>query len=254
MEHEDLKELSHPSRWDVDTRSTLGQLQTPEDSDIHDRKYRKNSGLLGHLDWAILDKWPGISDHTGMADHTVPDYALDDTLDLDSPEQYRALFEETRLRIVDLLGERAATTSQLANVLGRPKGTIGHHIQVLAEAGLIHVVRTEKVRAIEAKYYGRTARTFNLTGLLMVEAGVAPESVIADAVAEMRATALREYDHDMPGLASLRYARIPEERAGEWADRLSALLEEFLAEPRAGDTVFGLAVALYPTDRPHLPE
>jgi DNA-binding transcriptional ArsR family regulator len=37
---------------------------------------------------------------------------------------------------------------------------VGYHLKVLEEAGLVHVVRTKKVRAIEAKYYGRTARIF----------------------------------------------------------------------------------------------
>ena len=55
-------------------------------------------------------------------------------------------------------------------------------------------------------------------------------------------------------LSTLRYARIPTERATEWAVRLGELTHEFTAEKRGGDTTFGLLVALYPTDRPHLPD
>ena len=44
-----------------------------------------------------------------MADHSVPDYDLADTLRFDSPTQYKALFEDTRSQIIDLLNERAAT-------------------------------------------------------------------------------------------------------------------------------------------------
>lgn len=94
-----------------------------------------------------------------MADHKAPDYELDDVLDVDRPEQFKALFEETRVAIVDLLLERAATVKELAETLGKPKGTIGHHVSALVAAGLIRVVRTRMVRAIEAKYYGRVART-----------------------------------------------------------------------------------------------
>lgn len=65
-----------------------------------------------------------------MADHKAPDYELDEILDLDQPEQFKALFEETRLAIVDLLLERAATTKDLAEALDKPKGTIGHHLSV----------------------------------------------------------------------------------------------------------------------------
>ncbi|MFZ0624970.1 MAG: winged helix-turn-helix domain-containing protein, partial [Acidimicrobiia bacterium] len=89
-----------------------------------------------------------------MADHIAPDYPLKETLEFETSEQFRALFEDTRLRIVDLLLERAATVTELAETLGKPKGTVGHHVAVLEQAGLVHVVRTKKVRAIEAKYYG----------------------------------------------------------------------------------------------------
>ena len=41
-----------------------------------------------------------------------------------------------------------------------PKGTVGHHLKVLERAGLVHVVRTRRVRAVTEKYYGRVARLF----------------------------------------------------------------------------------------------
>ena len=61
-----------------------------------------------------------------------------------------------------MLRERAASTSELAVALEAPKGTVGHHLKVLESAGLIHVVRTRKVRALTEKYYGRVARLFVL--------------------------------------------------------------------------------------------
>ena len=48
--------------------------------------------------------------------------------------------------------------------------------------------------------------------------------------------------------------RIPNDRAREWALRLGELSQEFVSEERGGETTFGLLVALYPTDRPHLPD
>ncbi len=198
-----------------------------------------------------------MADHTGMADHKeptenrAPDYELDATLQFSEPEHYRALFEETRLRIVDLLLERAATTSELAEALGKPKGTVGHHVGVLEDAGLIRIVRTKKVRAIEAKYYGRTARTYLL--------GDKDDPGIDVARAHFLTTAASEYgqtvdeESGLPG-STLRYARIPTERATEWAQRLFDLAEEFTASPRGGQTTYGLLVAMYPTDRPHLPD
>jgi predicted ArsR family transcriptional regulator len=67
-----------------------------------------------------------------------------------------------RARIVVLLRERAASTTELAAALGSPKGTVGHHLKVLEREKLIRVVRTRKVRALTEKYYGRVARLFVL--------------------------------------------------------------------------------------------
>ncbi|MDH3190613.1 MAG: winged helix-turn-helix domain-containing protein, partial [Acidimicrobiia bacterium] len=90
-----------------------------------------------------------------MTDDLSPDYELSETMPLETVEQFKALFDDTRMQIADLLLERAATTSEIAETLSKPKGTVGHHLSVMEEAGLIRVVRTKKVRAVEAKYYGR---------------------------------------------------------------------------------------------------
>ena len=189
-----------------------------------------------------------MADHNGIA---APDYELDLTLQFETPEQYKALFEETRLQIVDLLLERAATIKELSDTLDKPKGTIGHHVGVLEEAGLIRIVRTEMVRAIEAKYYGRTARTYMLGDKADAGFDLAPDHFLTAAAA---AYAQADEDAPVPPLSTLRYARIPDDRAGEWLDRLMDLVHEFTAEPRGGETTYGLLVAMYPTDRPHLPD
>jgi DNA-binding transcriptional ArsR family regulator len=93
-----------------------------------------------------------------------PDYELDDVLVVRDPRQLRALADDTRARIVSLLRERAASTTELAEAMEIPKGTVGHHLKVLESAGLIRVVRTRQVRALTEKYYGRVARLFVLKG------------------------------------------------------------------------------------------
>ncbi|MGD2044338.1 MAG: winged helix-turn-helix domain-containing protein [Acidimicrobiia bacterium] len=186
-----------------------------------------------------------------MADHKAPGYELDDTLQLEAPDQYKALFEETRLQIVDLLMERAATIKDLSIALDKPKGTVGHHVSALEDAGLIRVVRTKMVRAIEAKYYGRTARTYLIGDKSDPGFGLAPDHFLTSAAAEFSRASL---DGEVGPLSTLRYARIPEARADEWQGRLVDLVSEFTAEKRAGDTTYGLLVAFYPTDRAHLPD
>jgi len=186
-----------------------------------------------------------------MADHNTPDYELDTTLQFEEPDQYKALFDDTRLRIVDLLLERAATIKELSLTLDKPKGTIGHHVSVLEQAGLIRVVRTKMVRAIEAKYYGRTARTYLIGDQQDPGFDLAPDHFLTAAARDF---ARSPADDPVGALSTLRYARIPTERADEWADRLMDLASDFISEPRGGETTYGLLVAMYPTDRPHLPD
>jgi DNA-binding transcriptional ArsR family regulator len=189
-----------------------------------------------------------------MPDQSPPDYELEETFEIDSVELFKAVFEETRMQIAHLLTERAATISEIADTLSRPKGTIGHHIQVMEEAGLIRVVRTKKVRAIEAKYYGRVARTYLLTSRVSdVDVGISPDFFLTSAAADF-ANASIDHDREMPMMSSLRYARIPEDRAQEWVARLGEVTQEFVMDERGGETTYGMLVAFYPTDRPHLPD
>ena len=162
----------------------------------------------------------------------------------------KALAAPVRRAIVDLLGDRPATVTDLAATLDKAKGTIAHHIDVLVEAEMVVVVSTRRVRAIEERTYGRTAPTFILpTEHLGSLASLSDSWMLEEAAESARAPSSGE-----AGLTSVRFARIPSERAAEFGERLGALLDDFVAEPRAGDVVYGLLVALFPTDRPHLPD
>lgn len=91
-----------------------------------------------------------------------PDYELEDVIVVEEPQQLRALADPFRARIITLLRQRAASTTELAEALQTPKGTVGHHLKVLERNGLVRVVRTRQVRALTEKYYGRVARLFVL--------------------------------------------------------------------------------------------
>ena len=90
---------------------------------------------------------------------SIPDYELADRLVVTTPPQLRAIADPLRSTILDLLLERAATVAELAAAVQRPKSTVAHHVNVLVETGMLRVVRTRRVRAIDERYYGRTGRT-----------------------------------------------------------------------------------------------
>jgi DNA-binding transcriptional ArsR family regulator len=181
----------------------------------------------------------------------IPDYDLAEGLEISSPQELRAIANRTRTTILDLLLERAATVSELAAAIGRPKSTIAHHVNVLIDAGLLRVVRTRRVRAIEERYYGRTARTFWVG--VVTRPGEAPVSVHHSALAEAAIESVAAHEADTLRTIS-RHARIPHERANEFWLRVEELSREFGQLPRGGDTVYGFAAGLYPTDHPTLPD
>ena len=185
-----------------------------------------------------------------MPDHSAPsEVSTPSELVLDD-RQMKLLLHQTRKQIIDLLTERPATTSQLADALDMPKGTVGHHCQQLLDAELITVVRTRRVRAIDEKYYGRSARLFIWPSSDKRTSGV---GFLGDALDDLDQAA-RRGDEGFPHLATARYARIPEHAAAEWSRRLSELADEFADQTRGGDTTFGLLIGLYSTERRPLPD
>lgn len=176
----------------------------------------------------------------GKAVHVV-DYELDDFINADSAEQFSALGNVTREQILSLLSERAATTTQLAAAMGKPKGSVGYHLKVLEKAGFVRIVRTNKVRAMTEKYYGRTARTIVFGKAIKND----PLFMLADA----RREAVVEEGAPLP-MFTMRRARISQEQAVEFTKRLIDLSEEYLALPRDGDVVFGMIAGVYPTNLP----
>jgi DNA-binding transcriptional ArsR family regulator len=184
-------------------------------------------------------------------DRHVPGYELAERLVVTAPAQLRAMADPLRATILDLLLERAATVAELAAAVSRPKSTVAHHVNVLVDAGLLRVVRTRRVRAIDERYYGRTARLFQVG--VVERPGEDPTTVHASALSVAAAEAGPAHAAD--DLRSiLRHARVPEEQAERLWQRILEVVQDFSALPRAGDTVFGLAAALYPTDYPTLPD
>lgn len=180
-----------------------------------------------------------------------PDYELADRIALTEPSQVKAIGHPLRTTILGLLHERAASVSELAVALERPKSTVAHHVKVLAAAGLLQVVRTRRVRAIDERFYGRTARMFYVAAERSPEGEEMPRDFNDfEVAAQESAAAFR--DGKLWGFT--RHARLSEAQASEFWERMAKLVEEFDRLPRSGETVYGFAVGVYPTDLPALPD
>jgi DNA-binding transcriptional ArsR family regulator len=186
-----------------------------------------------------------------MSIDSIPDYELPDRLVIGAPAQLRAIADSLRVTILDLLLERAATVAELAAAVDRPKSTVAHHVNVLVDAGLLRVIRTRRVRAVDERYYGRTARTF-MVGVVN-RPGEDPTTVHANALSVAAAESAPAHEEDRLRTI-LRHARIPAESAAAFWDRVEELSRAFAQLPRSGDTAYGFAAGLYPTDFPTLPD
>src|SRR6187551_506447 len=155
---------------------------------------------------------------------TPPDYELADRMALNTPAQVKALSHPMRNTILGLLHERAATVTELATALGRPKSTVAHHVKVLTEAGLLRVVRTRRVRAIEERFYGRTARMFYV-GVERSPDGEAMPLDFNDFEVAAQESSAAYQNGKLWGF--IRHARISEARASEFWERMAQLVAEF---------------------------
>jgi DNA-binding transcriptional ArsR family regulator len=189
-----------------------------------------------------------------MADKSsaVPDYDLADTMELSTPSQVQAISHPLRTTILGLLHERAATVTEVASALARPKSTVAYHLNVLHDANLVRVIRTRRVRAVEERYYGRTARMFHV--------GVGERGRREDLPHDFNDfdVAARESQQAYQAhrlWSFIRHARIPPERASEFWRRALPLVREFERLPRSGESAYGFVIGVYPIpDYPVLPD
>ncbi|SRR6266536_3407393 len=179
-----------------------------------------------------------------------PDYELlAERMVVTAPHQLRAIADPLRGMILDLLLERAATVSELAEAVNRPKSTLAHHVKVLVDAGMLRVVRTRQVRAIEERFYGRTARNYQVGRVRPQDVTPPPwPNELADAADESVPAYLADKMR-----ALRRHVPISNERAAEFWERVITLMDDFSQLPRDGDTTHVFVVSLYPVDRPTLP-
>jgi DNA-binding transcriptional ArsR family regulator len=178
----------------------------------------------------------------------MPD--LPPSLTLRSAKQYKALGDPLRVRILELIQHQPRTAKQLAGLLERPPGTIGHQLRVLEAAGLAQVVARRLVKGIVAKYYARTAHIFLVEAPQELSAERAPGDVrlqrardeLVESMAALGAEAYFGYE-DSP---EFFHVRLNPEHARAYRDRLSALTADLLHEtPDPEGTVFAVAVAFF---------
>ena len=169
------------------------------------------------------------------------DYAAEDTMLVAEPAQLRAMADPFRVQLVQLLRDRARSTQEISEELKVPKGTVGHHLKVLEAAGLIHVVRTRKVRALTEKFYGRTARLF----LYQTEDPADGRAI--SAVTLRQAASEVDLAPMVTGFGLVR-ARLTQKDIERFERRAKKLMDDFRAADRAGGVPSSLTAGIWATE------
>ncbi len=173
-----------------------------------------------------------------------------------------------RMRIVELLRQRAATVKDLAAALQTSPKSLYYHVNLLEKHSLIRVVDTRIVSGIIEKRYRASAYVFLFPGLTAPAGGDARRH-LQDDVADLLSITGEEIRHEIAqgridagagsdkGERSLRFAwtllRLLPEEAAALADRMEALLSEYeddSSRPAERDRgTYRLFQVLFPTYR-----
>lgn len=81
---------------------------------------------------------------------------------VDDPQRIRAMADEKRIRLLDILVKDQATVGQLASMLGEAHAKIYYHVKELERNGFIEMVRESARQGAAEKFYRARARTFLL--------------------------------------------------------------------------------------------
>ncbi|MCD0447452.1 transcriptional regulator [Glycomyces sp. A-F 0318] len=147
-----------------------------------------------------------------------------------TPQQYRALGNPVRHRLLFALGRRSATLSLLAAELGISKGSASHHLKILREAGLVRLDSTRKVRGGTEQRFKRTAERIHF------DTGESSRAALAAVAGEIAA------DEDDP-LLMLRNVHLSESQAQRLRETLEELVHDLPEED--GESRYGVLVGLY---------
>jgi DNA-binding transcriptional ArsR family regulator len=78
---------------------------------------------------------------------------MKDITDIDDPRLVKAFAHPLRIRILGIFENQTASPSEIADQLGVPLGNVSYHVRILADYGLIKLVRrTPRRGAIEHHY------------------------------------------------------------------------------------------------------
>lgn len=192
---------------------------------------------------------------------------LADVYTISSLEQIKVVADPLRVRILETLCLEPRTTKQVAEILGEKPTRLYHHVDALAEVGLIRLVDTRPVRGTTEKYYQAVARSFRTDPGLFSRSEAGDDdtraladvatAVLSNVTGEVRDLILSGYDlaSAEDGLLSYVEVHASEDEIRALHDRLLAILKDLQemccddAEASDAERRYRLNIVWFPLDR-----
>ncbi len=141
------------------------------------------------------------------------------------PEEFKALADARRIKVLGWLTREALTVTQLAERLGELPATLHHHVKLLEKAGLVRIAHTREKSGILEKYYRAVAER------IVADHGVGvlsePTAIALDAAAGALHAGLERLDKTRADAAftAMEELRLTGEQVADLALRLRQVLE-----------------------------
>ena len=165
---------------------------------------------------------------------------------INTAQQFKAISDPIRSRILGIIQNQPATAKQIADSLKASPGAIGHHLHVLEAAGLAQIVARRLVRGIVANYYTRTARifTYDLPREVAGDTSINLD-IIAKAYEEL-AEAEANKEIEVHQCSSFPHIRLSPERARYYFERINRLINDILQEtPDPDGKIYGILASMF---------
>jgi DNA-binding transcriptional ArsR family regulator len=196
------------------------------------------NALQGKVDLDVIPVLPGD------VPVTMPELPV--RLVINTDQQFKAISDPIRSRILGIIQNQPATAKQIANSLEASPGAIGHHLHVLEAAGLAQVVARRLIRGIVANYYTRTARIFQYDLPREVTGNTSINLDIMAKAYEELAESEANREKDIHQCSAFPHVRLSPERANYYAERINLLIDDILQEtPDPDGKVYGILVSMF---------
>lgn len=201
----------------------------------------------------------------------MEDFQPVETFIISDLDTLRVAAEPLRMQILEVLIQQPLSVRQVAEKLGQSASKLYYHVNLLEKHGLIRLVETRQVANLVEKFYRAAAAGFEVDpGLLSftIDQGKATyQDILAGTLDTTREDILRSFqarlfdrERGAPpqprrALINRQVSRLTEERAGEFLERLEALVKEFEAAEKESTgehaesdlQTYALAIAYYPS-------